>query len=160
MDINCALTLTDVRSQICDKVLTRPTFFEMYATLYWTCCLLPEFVEEDESITFRWILLDKCQEVFEHGETAAEKADKEEQDHETQIDPKERVLKCPNSRRCICWGKYVLSGSSTRRACWQNICASNHLTQWVRFHPQKQPYAFKHWTDTGPNQTQKSLVDT
>jgi hypothetical protein len=43
--------------------------------------------------------LDKCQEVFEHGETAKEKADKTEQDSETQIDPKERVLKCPNSRR-------------------------------------------------------------
>lgn len=34
IDINCALTLTDVRSQICDKVLTGPTFLEMYATLY------------------------------------------------------------------------------------------------------------------------------
>ncbi|CAK9193749.1 unnamed protein product [Sphagnum troendelagicum] len=60
-----------------------------------------EFVEEDERITFRWILLDKCQEVFEHGETAKEKAVKTEQDSETQIDPKERVLKCPNSRRCM-----------------------------------------------------------
>ncbi|CAM6005960.1 unnamed protein product [Sphagnum balticum] len=56
---------------------------------------------EDKRITFRWILLYKCQEVFEHGEIAKEKADKTEQDRETQIDPKERVLKCPNSRRCM-----------------------------------------------------------
>lgn len=45
--------------------------------------------------------MDKCQEVFEHGEIAKEKADKTEQDSETQIDPKERVLKCPNSTRCM-----------------------------------------------------------
>jgi hypothetical protein len=30
--------------------------------------------------------LDKCQGVFDHGETAKEKADKTEQDSETQID--------------------------------------------------------------------------
>jgi hypothetical protein len=36
--------------------------------------------------------LDKCHEVFEHGETAKEKPEKTEQDSETQIDPKERVL--------------------------------------------------------------------
>jgi len=60
--------------------------------------------------------LDKCQEVFEHGEMAKEKPDKTEQDGETQIVPKQRVLKCPNSRRCML-GTYVLSESSTKRAC-------------------------------------------
>jgi len=54
--------------------------------------------------------LDKCQEVFEHGETAKEKTDETEQDSETQIDPKERVLKCPNSRRCMLGKKYVFIG--------------------------------------------------
>jgi hypothetical protein len=52
--------------------------------------------------------LDKCQEVFEHGEMAKEKPDKTEQDGETQIVPKERVPKCPNSRRCML-GTYVFS---------------------------------------------------
>jgi hypothetical protein len=56
--------------------------------------------------------LDKCQEVFEHGEMAKEKADKIEQE----IVPNERVLKCPNSRRCML-GTYVLWESSTKRAC-------------------------------------------
>ncbi len=60
--------------------------------------------------------MDKCQEVFEHGEMAKEKADKIEQDGETQIVPNERVLKCPNSRRCML-GTYVLWESSTKRAC-------------------------------------------
>ncbi len=65
-------------------------------------------MEEDERVTFRCILLDKCQEVFEHGEMAKEKPDKTEQDGETQIVPKERVPKCPNSRRCML-GTYVFS---------------------------------------------------
>ncbi|CAM6064239.1 unnamed protein product [Sphagnum tenellum] len=49
-----------------------------------------EFVDH-ERITFRWILLDKCQEVFQYGEIAKEKAEKTEQDSEIQIDLKERV---------------------------------------------------------------------
>jgi hypothetical protein len=57
--------------------------------------------------------LDKCQELFEHGEMAKEKPDKTEQDGETQIVPKERVPKCPNSR---CW-EHMFYQSSTKRAC-------------------------------------------
>jgi hypothetical protein len=52
--------------------------------------------------------------VFEHGEMAKEKPDKTEQDGETQIVPKERVPKCPNSRRCML-GTYVLSELHKKR---------------------------------------------
>jgi hypothetical protein len=59
--------------------------------------------------------LDRCQEVFEHGETAKEKADETEQDSETQIDSKERVLKSPNSRRCML-GKIYFIGELHKKS--------------------------------------------
>lgn len=82
--------------------------------------------------------MDKCQEVFEHGKTAREKADETEQDSETQIDPKERVLKCPNSRRCML-GKICFYRGAPQEHADRTYDASNHLTQWVRFHPQNSP---------------------
>ena len=59
-----------------DKALTEPTFCEIYATL----CndlnqALPEFdpepdAEDQKRITFRRVLLNKCQEEFEEGAAA------------------------------------------------------------------------------------------
>jgi translation initiation factor 4G len=100
VNIDSALTLMGVISQIFDKALTEPTFCEMYATFCAELAIvLPEFVEDDEKITFRRVLLNKCQEEFEHGELEQEEAEKVELEGETQLDPKEREEKRSSARR-------------------------------------------------------------
>ncbi|KAJ7568258.1 hypothetical protein O6H91_01G025400 [Diphasiastrum complanatum] len=73
--IESAATLTGVISQIFDKALLEPTFCEMYAKF----CVqlskeLPEFNEDGEKVTFKRVLLNKCQEEFERGEREQEEA--------------------------------------------------------------------------------------
>jgi hypothetical protein len=100
VNIDSALTLMGVISQIFDKALTEPTFCEMYATFCAELAIvLPEFVEDDEKITFRRVLLNKCQEEFERGEREQEEAEKVEPEGETQLDPKEREEKRSSARR-------------------------------------------------------------
>ena len=56
-------------SQIFDKALTEPTFCEMYAKFCKQLATkLPVFGKDDEKITFKRVLLNKCQEEFERGE--------------------------------------------------------------------------------------------
>jgi translation initiation factor 4G len=62
--------------QVFDKALSEPSFSEIYATLcYDLNHSLPTFTGEDEEggtqeITFRRLLLNKCQEEFEEGDVA------------------------------------------------------------------------------------------
>ncbi|KAL2319814.1 hypothetical protein Fmac_028783 [Flemingia macrophylla] len=77
VNIDNAVTLTGVISQIFEKALMEPTFCEMYANF----CLhlaaeLPDFSEDNEKITFKRLLLNKCQEEFERGEREQEEANK------------------------------------------------------------------------------------
>ncbi|KAI4354637.1 hypothetical protein L6164_003485 [Bauhinia variegata] len=77
VNIDNAMTLTGVISQIFEKALMEPTFCEMYANF----CLhlaseLPDFSEDNEKITFKRLLLNKCQEEFERGEREQEEANK------------------------------------------------------------------------------------
>ncbi|CAJ1948930.1 unnamed protein product [Sphenostylis stenocarpa] len=77
VNIDNAITLIGVISQIFEKALTEPTFCEMYANF----CLhlaseLPDFSEDNEKITFKRLLLNKCQEEFERGEREEEEANK------------------------------------------------------------------------------------
>ncbi|RZC02526.1 eukaryotic translation initiation factor 4G-like isoform X1 [Glycine soja] len=77
VNIDNAVTLTGVISQIFEKALMEPTFCEMYANF----CLhlaseLPDFSEDNEKITFKRLLLNKCQEEFERGEREEEAANK------------------------------------------------------------------------------------
>ncbi|WVZ17624.1 hypothetical protein V8G54_010606 [Vigna mungo] len=77
VNIDNAITLIGVISQIFEKALMEPTFCEMYANF----CLhlaseLPDFSEDNEKITFKRLLLNKCQEEFERGEREEEEANK------------------------------------------------------------------------------------
>lgn len=66
VNIDSSKTLSGVISQIFDKALLEPTFCEMYANF----CLhlageLPDFNDDNQKITFKRLLLNKCQEEFE-----------------------------------------------------------------------------------------------
>ncbi|XP_038881666.1 eukaryotic translation initiation factor 4G-like isoform X2 [Benincasa hispida] len=66
VNIDSSKTLSGVISQIFDKALMEPTFCEMYANF----CLhlageLPDFSDDHQKITFKRLLLNKCQEEFE-----------------------------------------------------------------------------------------------
>lgn len=81
VNIDSATTLAGVISQIFDKALMEPTFCEMYANFcYHLAGELPDFVEDNQKITFKRLLLDKCQEEFERGEREAAEADSMEED--------------------------------------------------------------------------------
>ncbi|KAA8525955.1 hypothetical protein F0562_007945 [Nyssa sinensis] len=95
-------TLTRVIAQIFDKALMEPTFCEMYANF---CChlagKLPDFVGDNEKITFRRLLLNKCQEEFERGEREQAEADRVEGDGEVKQSEKERDEKRIRARRLM-----------------------------------------------------------
>uniref|UniRef100_A0A7N0UPI3 Eukaryotic translation initiation factor 4G n=1 Tax=Kalanchoe fedtschenkoi TaxID=63787 RepID=A0A7N0UPI3_KALFE len=85
VNIDSAVTLTGVISQIFDKALMEPTFCEMYADFcYHLSGELPDFGGENEKITFKRVLLNKCQEEFERGEREQEEANRSEDSEMTQ----------------------------------------------------------------------------
>lgn len=99
-NIDSATTLTGVIAQIFDKALMEPTFCEMYAQF----CVklagdLPEFTENNEKITFKRVLLNKCQEEFECGEREQEEAEKIDNVGEVQRTPEQREEKRLKARR-------------------------------------------------------------
>ncbi|CAM6045739.1 unnamed protein product [Sphagnum compactum] len=100
VNIDSAVTLTGVISQIFDKALTEPTFCEMYAKFCAQLATnLPEFTENDEKITFKRVLLNKCQEEFERGEREQEEAEKVEEEGEVKLTPQEREERRLKARR-------------------------------------------------------------
>ncbi|KAI4354639.1 hypothetical protein L6164_003486 [Bauhinia variegata] len=99
VNIDNAVTLTGVISQIFEKALMEPTFCEMYANF----CLhlaseLPDFSEDNEKITFKRLLLNKCQEEFERGEREQEEANKVDEG-EVKLSAEEREEKRIKARR-------------------------------------------------------------
>ena len=100
-NIDSATTLTGVISQIFDKALMEPTFCEMYAQFCVKLAAdLPEFTENDEKITFKRVLLNKCQEEFERGEREQEEAEKDEEEHvEIKMTAEQREEKRLKARR-------------------------------------------------------------
>jgi translation initiation factor 4G len=81
LNIDNIVTLNGVISQIFDKALMEPTFCEMYASFCFSLAgELPNFVKDDEKITFKGLLLNKCQEEFERGEREQAEADKAEEE--------------------------------------------------------------------------------
>ncbi|XP_062227433.1 eukaryotic translation initiation factor 4G-like [Phragmites australis] len=100
LNIDNVVTLTGVISQIFDKALMEPTFCEMYASF---CSRLagdlPNFVEDDEKITFKRLLLNKCQEEFERGEREQAEADKVDEEGGTKQSEDEREEKRIRARR-------------------------------------------------------------
>jgi len=63
-------SLVGLIDQIFDKSLSEPTFCELYAQLCSTLRdQLPEFEKDGKKVNFRRVLLNKCQEEFEKGDT-------------------------------------------------------------------------------------------
>ncbi|XP_058008245.1 eukaryotic translation initiation factor 4G isoform X2 [Hevea brasiliensis] len=100
VNIDNTATLTGVISQIFDKALMEPTFCEMYANFcYHLAGGLPDFTKDNEKITFKRLLLNKCQEEFERGEREQEEANKADVDGETKQSEEEREEKRIKARR-------------------------------------------------------------
>ncbi|KAL7164960.1 hypothetical protein ACSBR2_040787 [Camellia fascicularis] len=100
VNIDNAVTLTGVISQIFDKALMEPTFCEMYANFCHDLAgELPDFVEDNEKITFKRLLLNKCQEEFERGEREQAEADKVDGDGKVKQSAVEREGKRVQARR-------------------------------------------------------------
>lgn len=100
VNIDNAVTLTGVISQIFDKALMEPTFCEMYANFcFFLAGELPDFSEDNEKITFKRLLLNKCQEEFERGEREQEEANKADKEGEVKQTEEEREEKRIKARR-------------------------------------------------------------
>ncbi|KAL8555731.1 hypothetical protein ACS0TY_003518 [Phlomoides rotata] len=100
VNIDNGVTLSGVISQIFDKALTEPTFCEMYADFcYHLATDLPELIVENEKITFKRLLLNKCQEEFERGEREEEEANKADEEGEAKLTGEEREEKRLQARR-------------------------------------------------------------
>ncbi|XP_074272849.1 eukaryotic translation initiation factor 4G-like isoform X2 [Silene latifolia] len=96
--IDNVVTLTGVISQIFDKALMEPTFCEMYANFcHHLASELPDLSVDNQKITFRRLLLNKCQEEFERGEREEEEVNKDE--GETKQSDQEREEKRLKVRR-------------------------------------------------------------
>ncbi|KAL1809199.1 hypothetical protein ACET3Z_026189 [Daucus carota] len=91
INIDNADTLAGVTFLIYDKALMKPTVCGMYANLcYHLSKELPDFIEDNEKITFKRLLLNKCQEEFERGEREREEANRPEAECETKQSREER----------------------------------------------------------------------
>ncbi|XAR54216.1 hypothetical protein NMG60_11029250 [Bertholletia excelsa] len=100
VNIDNAETLSGVISQIFDKALMEPTFCEMYANFcFHLAGELPDFNEDNEKVTFKRLLLNKCQEEFERGEREQAEADRDEQEGEIKQTEEEREEKRIKARR-------------------------------------------------------------
>lgn len=100
VNIDNAVTLGGVISQIFDKALMEPTFCEMYADFcYHLAAELPDLTVDKEKITFKRLLLNKCQEEFERGEREQEEANRADVEGEAQQSAEEREEKRLRARR-------------------------------------------------------------
>ncbi|KAI3743857.1 hypothetical protein L1987_56924 [Smallanthus sonchifolius] len=93
-------TLSGVIGQIFDKALMEPTFVEMYANFCSRLAVeLPGFGDDNEKITFKRLLLNKCQEEFERGEREEEEGNRTEEEGEIKQTEEEREEKRVKARR-------------------------------------------------------------
>ncbi|KAG8391468.1 hypothetical protein BUALT_Bualt01G0190900 [Buddleja alternifolia] len=100
VNIDTVVTLCGVVSQIFDKALMEPTFCEMYANFcFHLAADLPDLTVDGQRITFKRLLLNKCQEEFERGEREEEEANKAEAEGEVKLTAEEREEKRLQARR-------------------------------------------------------------
>ncbi|KAK4414310.1 Eukaryotic translation initiation factor 4G [Sesamum alatum] len=100
LNIDNVVTLSRLISQIFDKALMEPTFCEMYADFcFHLAADLPDLSVDNERITFKRLLLNKCQEEFERGEREEEEANKAEEEGEAKQTAEEREEKRLQARR-------------------------------------------------------------
>ncbi|PON58866.1 Armadillo-type fold containing protein [Parasponia andersonii] len=94
VNIDNAGTLCGVIAQIFDRAIMEPSFCEMYVCLcFHLSGELPDFSENNEKITFKRLLLSKCQEEFERGEREQEEANKADEEGEVKQSEEEREEK-------------------------------------------------------------------
>ncbi|CAJ1779180.1 unnamed protein product [Sphenostylis stenocarpa] len=99
VNIDNEITLNGVISQIFEKALMEPTFCEMYANFcFHLAAALPDLSQDNEKITFKRLLLNKCQEEFERGEQEQEEANKADEG-EVKLSNEEREEKRTKARR-------------------------------------------------------------
>ncbi|KAH1054445.1 hypothetical protein AAZX31_08G329700 [Glycine max] len=99
VNIDNVVTLNGVISQIFEKALMEPTFCEMYANFcFHLAAVLPDLSQDNEKITFKRLLLNKCQEEFERGEREQEEANKADEG-EVKLSNEEREEKRTKARR-------------------------------------------------------------
>ncbi|KAL1352852.1 hypothetical protein HN51_016833 [Arachis hypogaea] len=102
VNIDNAVTLTGVISQIFEKALMEPTFCEMYANFCsHLAAELPDFSEDNEKITFKRLLLNKCQEEFERGEREQEEANKADEGEVKQSNEQREEKRTKARRRML-----------------------------------------------------------
>ncbi|CAA2956164.1 eukaryotic translation initiation factor 4G-like [Olea europaea subsp. europaea] len=100
VNIDNVVTLSGVISQIFDKALMEPAFCEMYANFCFHLAVeLPALSVENERITFKRLLLNKCQEEFERGEKEEEEANKADVEGQAKQSEEEREEKRLRARR-------------------------------------------------------------
>ncbi|XP_019159200.1 PREDICTED: eukaryotic translation initiation factor 4G-like isoform X2 [Ipomoea nil] len=98
--IDNVTTLNGVISQIFDKALMEPTFCEMYANFcFHLSAELPDLSIDSEKITFKRLLLNKCQEEFERGKREEQEANVTDGEGETKLSDEEREEKRLKARR-------------------------------------------------------------
>ncbi|XP_076949140.1 uncharacterized protein LOC143621677 [Bidens hawaiensis] len=100
INIGNADTLSGMTGQIFDRALMEPTFVEVYAHLCSRIAVeLPAFGDDYEKITFKRLLLNKCQEEFERREREEEEADRTEGEGEFMQTDEEREEARVKARR-------------------------------------------------------------
>ncbi|XP_055817621.1 eukaryotic translation initiation factor 4G-like isoform X2 [Solanum dulcamara] len=100
VNIDNVVTLNGVISQIFDKALMEPTFCEMYANFcQHLAAELPDLSVDKEKITFKRLLLNKCQEEFERGEREELEANVTNEEGEVKLSAEEREEKRVKARR-------------------------------------------------------------
>ena len=95
-------------TQVFDKALSEPGFSEIYATLCHDLNQsLPTFKDESseeggQEITFRRVLLNKCQEEFEEGDAAMKAVEAREKAEQERVDAKVKLItvQCLTNLRC------------------------------------------------------------
>ncbi|KAL1540059.1 eukaryotic translation initiation factor 4G-like [Salvia divinorum] len=102
VNIDNVVTLSGVISQIFDKALTEPTFCEMYADFcFHLAAGLPELSVDNERITFKRLLLNKCQEEFERGEREEQEANEADEGESKQTEEEREEKRLRVRRRML-----------------------------------------------------------
>ncbi|KAF8412488.1 hypothetical protein HHK36_000453 [Tetracentron sinense] len=94
-----AVVLTGAISQFFDNALTEPTFCVMWANFCYFAGELPDFREDNEKISFKRLLVNKCQEEFERGQREQAEANRVEEEGEIKWTEEERKENKTQARR-------------------------------------------------------------
>ncbi|KAK4744833.1 hypothetical protein SAY87_011145 [Trapa incisa] len=132
--IDNAVTLAGLTLQIFDKALMEPTFCEMYANLCsYLSQVLPYFTEGHERITFKRLLVNKCQEEFERGEREELEENRVEGEGEVEQSDEQREEKRSKARRRMLGNIRLIGELYKKRMLTENVmhqCTNKLLGQY------------------------------